>query len=692
MKTIASVVMALLLAIVTALPVSAQQGGERRFPETGFSLKGSFRVFWERHGGLPVFGFPLSNEVGELNTGDGNIYTVQYLERQRYEFHPENRGTVYEVLLGLLGVEALARQGRDWNTFPKANPSAPNYFSETGQAIAPQFLDYWRNNGLEFDGRGGKSFQESLALFGYPISQAQMENNAGIEVLTQWFQRARFEYHPNNPNPYKVLLGRLGAEQQVFHTATPAMLKASGNGLVYPIISTGDRLPNGYRYELLPDGLGLVSHGFGIVDVFSNHETSTVPFPAIGQPGAAADYRNAEISRLKLSQKSASVFTGELVWKSEQNYVRFCSGYLSTATAFQHPIYFTGEESSDRVAAPPAPAWPAGDVSRQAGLAVAVDTVTNQQYVIAGMGRMNHENVIVLPSGYLNVVALTTDDTFTAPSAQLYMYLATTGQDLLEDKGELYAFVSDNAAINDYGDMAMGIDTRGRFIPVPREIALGSQEDLENWSNANNAFQFIRTEDIAYDKNNPRVIYLADTGEPRAVADAATGRLVRGSSTTRGPYPNGRIFKLTLNDLDPLVVDSFQILIDADAAGYNNQGALHNPDNLDVSTTGSLMIQEDPGGHNNYDPGAGPSARIWRYDLRSGQMTVVAEVDQSLDPKARAGSWESSGIVDASSVFGPGTWLVNIQAHSLWVEQVQAEGYIRKLEGGQLVLLRVPGS
>ncbi len=31
-------------------------------------------------------------------------------------------------------------------------------------------------------------------------------------VLTQWFERARFEYHPSNPAAYQVLLGRLGAE------------------------------------------------------------------------------------------------------------------------------------------------------------------------------------------------------------------------------------------------------------------------------------------------------------------------------------------------------------------------------------------------------------------------------------------------------------------------------------------------
>jgi heat shock protein HslJ len=35
---------------------------------------------------------------------------------------------------------------------------------------------------------------------------------SGDTVLTQWFERARFEYHPNNPAAYRVLLGRLGAE------------------------------------------------------------------------------------------------------------------------------------------------------------------------------------------------------------------------------------------------------------------------------------------------------------------------------------------------------------------------------------------------------------------------------------------------------------------------------------------------
>jgi hypothetical protein len=39
-------------------------------------------------------------------------------------------------------------------------------------------------------------------------------NSSGDRVLTQWFEGARFEWHPRNPRAFKVLLGRLGAEMQ----------------------------------------------------------------------------------------------------------------------------------------------------------------------------------------------------------------------------------------------------------------------------------------------------------------------------------------------------------------------------------------------------------------------------------------------------------------------------------------------
>ncbi|MFN8514277.1 MAG: N-acetylmuramoyl-L-alanine amidase [Chloroflexia bacterium] len=78
------------------------------FPPTRHTLRGVFRRYWLGGGGLPVFGYPLTEEFTEVNPADGKSYTVQYFERARFEHHPEYGGTDYEVLLGHLGREALA--------------------------------------------------------------------------------------------------------------------------------------------------------------------------------------------------------------------------------------------------------------------------------------------------------------------------------------------------------------------------------------------------------------------------------------------------------------------------------------------------------------------------------------------------------------------------------------------------------
>lgn len=72
------------------------------FAEMGFFVGGAFWEFWSTRGGIPIFGYPLSNELGE----DG--CTVQYFERAVFEWHPENPEP-YRVLLRRLGAEALER-------------------------------------------------------------------------------------------------------------------------------------------------------------------------------------------------------------------------------------------------------------------------------------------------------------------------------------------------------------------------------------------------------------------------------------------------------------------------------------------------------------------------------------------------------------------------------------------------------
>ncbi|HET8631575.1 MAG TPA: class F sortase [Thermomicrobiales bacterium] len=90
-------------------PPVACAGPCASFPETNHTLRGAFLDYWRAHGGLAVFGFPLTEEFQEVSPTNGQTYTVQYFERNRFEYHPENQPP-YNVLLGLLGDEALAGQ------------------------------------------------------------------------------------------------------------------------------------------------------------------------------------------------------------------------------------------------------------------------------------------------------------------------------------------------------------------------------------------------------------------------------------------------------------------------------------------------------------------------------------------------------------------------------------------------------
>lgn len=193
--------------VTVPLPNTGPVPGQLNFI-TGYSLGGVFLNYWQVNGGLSVFGYPIDSE----RMSDGVI--AQWLERNRFELHSD-LAYPYNVLLGRLGVESLAQKGINWADLPKVSsaPAGCQYFPETGHSLCGDFLNYWTKNGLEFDGQSGKTARESLALFGYPISEPKIEtNSSGDTVMTQWFERARFEYHPNNPAQYQVQLGLVGME------------------------------------------------------------------------------------------------------------------------------------------------------------------------------------------------------------------------------------------------------------------------------------------------------------------------------------------------------------------------------------------------------------------------------------------------------------------------------------------------
>jgi 5'-nucleotidase len=65
--------------------------------------------------------------------------------------------------------------------------------------VAAEFRAYWEQNG-------------GLPVFGYPLEAAKQEQTPEGTFLVQYFERQRFELHPDQPAPYNVLLGRVNAE------------------------------------------------------------------------------------------------------------------------------------------------------------------------------------------------------------------------------------------------------------------------------------------------------------------------------------------------------------------------------------------------------------------------------------------------------------------------------------------------
>jgi Bacterial protein of unknown function (DUF839) len=565
-----------------------------------------------------------------------------------------------------------------------------------------------------------------------------------------------------------------------FKTSKPPMLTPVRAGVtVTPLMTVGDRLANGFRFEAIPDGISLRRHDRNRAEVFVNHETGKVPFPFNrsnpNEANGENDFDNSQVSRLMLNRRTAGVLTGSFAITGSLGYQRFCSNYLATwREGFTREILLTNEESPDYVfrqedSWPPPMGHPQEE---EAGLAIALEPNSGKTHEIHGMGRHNHENSVPIP-GYGKPVVLSGDDTFTSgpltgvaetpnvpAQSQLYSYIADSTNDLLKDKGDLWAFRSTTPGVNSYYDVPPNspMQIEGEFIKVPRRIATGLNPDgserrsddepgypeppnngtwqadlrkpsppnpaaegidgpqwvLQHWSDRNRVFQFVRVEDIAYDKRPGmgNVVYIADSGRGRTVAQQAI------PDTPNFRSSNGRIWKMVLDKRNPRRVTSLSVFVDGEDNPVQFPTEIHQPDNLE-STPNGLLVTEDPGSSQQFPVGStdprATTARLWHVPIASpAAMNVVARVDQSTDNApgdvgptlGNQGAWESSGIVDASHAFGPDTFLVDVQAHTYWVErapgddnygpwpQASPDGipdFTYKREGGQLLLIRIPG-
>jgi len=145
----------------------------RHFPSTGHNIQGPFLAFFDRHGGEEILGLPCT----------------------KMEYDPLNP-LPYQVQLSLLGdLVGYRSPPIPDSSIPSVNHSQRRYYPQTGHTLSYAFLEY-------FDSHGG------LDVFGFPITELLTENGTAV----QYFQRAKMEWHPENPIPSQVTLANLGDE------------------------------------------------------------------------------------------------------------------------------------------------------------------------------------------------------------------------------------------------------------------------------------------------------------------------------------------------------------------------------------------------------------------------------------------------------------------------------------------------
>jgi uncharacterized protein YvpB len=159
--------------------------------EKAIGVATEFYRHWINTGGINVIGHPIAPATVE------NGRLIQYFERARLEMeNPRPNGAIEH---GLLGTELFGNRLNE-EAFRKAQPLTTEptavYFEATGHNLMLGFREYWTKNG-------------GLMVFGYPTSEEINEDGK----IVQYFERAKFEYYPDNPEPYKILLARLGAER-----------------------------------------------------------------------------------------------------------------------------------------------------------------------------------------------------------------------------------------------------------------------------------------------------------------------------------------------------------------------------------------------------------------------------------------------------------------------------------------------
>lgn len=170
---------------------SAQKENGEFFAQTGHWVTGDFLKFYKSvpdH--IKLYGYPITDSFPKTVNGTKTML-VQYFERARFELNTDNPPDL-RVVLSPLGFLLYDNNDTPYLSMPPNFPAC-RQFPETDHQVCYAFLDFFNANG-------------GIVQFGYPISEVELRDG----LMVQYFQRARFEWHPEFPSGQRVILTDLG--------------------------------------------------------------------------------------------------------------------------------------------------------------------------------------------------------------------------------------------------------------------------------------------------------------------------------------------------------------------------------------------------------------------------------------------------------------------------------------------------
>lgn len=462
-----------------------------------------------------------------------------------------------------------------------------------------------------------------------------------------------------------------------------------------PIITTGDRVPltqgsgysgSEYAFAGIPDAMGIYRDRItGQNILFVAHElpsgVQTTPLP--GQ----ATFRGAFVSRFDMSPNGDIISGGpahkELFANNVQiasepprgasgpAFTRFCSGsFAGPEHGMDRPMFLTNEES--------------GSGNFDAAGSQSVLVADGKMHTLPDLGRVARETTLVQPRRDARTVVISSEDA--GSPSYIYMYVGSKQRrsTSVVDKngfsgGSIYVLSGRDAQHNE------GTFTSGSLPIKWVEIPNGKNLDataLTIAADAAGAFGFVRVEDIEFDPAAPtRSLFVGVTG---------------GS----GPNNLGRLYEVTLNPTNPTADGTLNLIYNADqivtpGGTYNGVvGSIENSvgslgtysggditagvdfpvsiDNIAVSRDFIMVCEDTNSPANAVYARYARNSGLWSLDRNNANTAKLEstfnypaiESRDGLTFNFTPGRFESSGVIASDAIFGPGTFVINVQGHN----------------------------